>query len=331
MEEAIARRVKSFIESSDPDRSIEESVFEIHGQLPVYASAMIGDRVVRTEPVDSVDRKVVFVLTRSELDAALGSLQFKVVDENREVPEAPLSCILRRDSWDMSGTPLQPPSAGEFHLRRLLPGPLSLEIGAPGYATVRLEIRVDPGVDRDLGEIRLESGTSIRGRILSPDDSLMSLEAAKLNCIPHSGTEGPAMFGLEEYGTTGTEGGFTITGLRRGRYVLRTRGELPFHLASGPIEVSTESGSVKGVELRLKQTTQVTLRLNDPPADSCTVLVEDSAHLPADEQRLTRGGYVMFDLPLGRYSARAVVAGKVIATAEFGASLPWTRVILEPR
>jgi hypothetical protein len=53
IEDTVARRLDTFIENSDPHRSIEESVFEIHGQLPVYASAMIGDRVMRTEPVDS--------------------------------------------------------------------------------------------------------------------------------------------------------------------------------------------------------------------------------------------------------------------------------------
>jgi hypothetical protein len=330
IEDTVARRLDTFIENSDPHRSIEESVFEIHGQLPVYASAMIGDRVMRTEPVDSLQRKVVFVLTRQECDAVLGSLRFKVVDENGEVPAA-LFCLLRWASEDMSGTPLRPPTSGEFHLRRLLPGPLGLEIGAPGYATVHLEIRVEPGVDRDLGEIRLESGTSIRGRILSPDDSLMSFEVARLNCIPLSGTEDPARFGSRDYGTTGTEGRFTITGLRRGRYALRTGEGVPFRFASGPIEVNTESGSLEGVELRLKETAQVSMKLNDPPASGCTILVEDSAHLPADEGCLTRDGYVVFDLPLGRYSARAVVAGKVIATAEFEASLPRTGVILESR
>jgi hypothetical protein len=330
IEDTVARRLDTFIENSDPQRSIEESVFEIHDQLPVYASAMIGDRVMRTEPVDSLERKVVFVLTRQECDAALGSLRFNVVGEDREVPEA-LFCLLRRASEDMSGTPLRPPTSGEFHLRRLLPGPLGLEIGAPGCATTRLEIRVEPGVDRDLGEIRLESGASIRGRILGPDDSLWSFEFARLTCVSLSGTEDPAMFGSKEYGTTGTEGRFTITGLRRGRYVLRTLEGLPFRFASGPIEVSTESGSVEGVELRLKQTTQVSLKLNDPPAGTCTILVEDSGHLPADEGRVSRDGYVVLDLPIGWYSARAVVAGKVIATADFEASLPRTRVILGPR
>jgi hypothetical protein len=77
-----------------------------------------------------------------------------------------------------------------------------------------------------------------------------------------------------DYGTTGTEGRFTITGLRRGRYALRTLEGLPFRFASGPIEVSTESGSVEGVELRLKQTAQVSMKLNDPPASACTILVE---------------------------------------------------------
>jgi hypothetical protein len=333
-EEVVAELVDSWNEGSDTGsetgRSVEESVFAIHCQLPVHVSALVGDRVLRTQEVDSVASKVVFVLTREECDAALGGLRFKVVDENGDTPAVPITCVMHLDAND-SGTPLISSNSGEFRLQRLLPGPLGLEIVATGYASARLEIRVEPGTERDLGEIRLKSGTAIRGRIFSPDDSLMSFEAAKIECISLTGSEAPAIFYREPHSTTGTEGRFTITGLERGRYILRTCGGLPSTLASGPMEVSTEAGSVENVELRLRVAMRVDIKLNEPNPERCTILIEDPSHLPVAEQQPSRDGYAVFNLPSGRYSARALVDGRVVATAQFEAQENLTRVVLQPR
>jgi len=329
-EDTVARSVETQREDPTLGWFVEESVFEIHCPMPVHVSAAVGDRVLRTEPVESVARKVVFVLTRAEYEAALGNLRFRVLEESGGTPTAPVSCTLRREAFN-SGIPLPPSITGEFTLRRLLPGPLGIEIMAPGYASARIEARVEAGMDQDLGDIRLRAGTAIRGRILSPDDSLMSFEAARIECIALSQARDPPIFGREPHRTTGTEGRFTITGLERGRYVLRTCGGLPSSLACGPIEVSTEAGSVDGVGLRLRSAAEVDIKLDDPRPEGCTIFVEDVANLPAADRLLGRDGYAVFTLPLGRYSARAVVGGQVVARAEFEVEMPHARVILEPR
>src|SRR5207244_2759223 len=100
---------------------------------------------------------------------------------------------------------------GVFRLRTG-PGPQSLEVDAPGYAPRRVEVAaVGAGETLDLGDIALEIGLAIRGRVR--DAAGRPVEEAQLwTFSPETMQNFTAR--------TGHDGGYTLAGLPPGLYSL---------------------------------------------------------------------------------------------------------------
>ena len=307
-----------------------DEVLEIHCRLPVHVSAAMGDRILRTVEAGPGDNEVVLVVTSQEIDKRLATLRFKVTDGDGKPPPTSVACNLWRDVEAGTLSELPPSStSGEFLLERMLPGPLGIEIKAPGFAHHVIETRIEPGLDKDLGEIRLQPETSIRGRVLDPDGRPAR---ARVKCEPLSRSSRSRLLNTaDQYGAGTVRGEFEISGLPRGRYAIRAMNDPGYNLVSTPLQVSTETDSIDGVEIRLERTSLVEIRLRPPPPGSCVIFVEGADHLPVDEREPSFGGTTGFQLPRGRYHARAVVCGEVIATAEFEAVGHWMPVIMKPR
>lgn len=315
--------------SFEADRWIEKTEFEIRHRLPVHVSAAVGDRVLRTVKVLPGDDEVVFAFPMQEIDDRMAILRFSVTDENGGPPPAPVVCHLWRDPEVYGYGDLPPSNDGVILIERVLPGPLGLEIKVPGFTRHQVEFRMEPGMDKDLGEIRLQPERVIRGWVLNPDGTRAR---ATVECFPLSKRPGAgSMIRQCEPEETGPQGSFEFSGLGRGDYIVRARGGPPFDLASGSLRLSTQGESIDDLEVRLHPTTTVEIQLERSASGRCWVFVDDEASLPAGEQWLSTDDSAAFGLFPGRYSARAVVRGEVIATTEFEAAGQWNRVVMEAR
>lgn len=296
--------------------------FDLHTELPVYAAIAVGNQVVQSTQVDSVANEVVFRLTLAQIDAALGSVHLRVVDEHGDAPQESGSCIFSR-SPTATTTTLRSFLAknGEGRIERLMPGLLGIELRIPGYARVRVEVLVESGRDLDLGEFRLEPEVTIRGRVLDPAGRPAT---AWIECLRLSGDrrrrsmfESTDLILENERPTTRPDGSFEIPRLGRDKYVLRAHPLSSEGLESGPVLVNTRTGSPEGVELHLLPATQVEIRLVNPPKEIEQILIEDDEHRPFAEQSPSTTQDAGFQLPIGHYTALATAEGQVLAKREF--------------
>jgi hypothetical protein len=323
-DEGVADHVEGFGAPSEPGFFGMKETFELHAHLPVHAAVAVGDQVVQSRRIDSVEDEVVFRLTLEQIRALLGSVRFRVVDEHGNPPRESGLCVLAR-SPDAGTIALRSflSDSGEGMLESLLPGPLGIELRVPGHARLRVEVVVDSGKVLDLGELKLEPEVAIRGRVLNPD----GLPAdAWIECLPLSGrSRSRSIFEFERHVVnerfqTRPDGSFEISPVGRREYVLRAHPPGAEDLESRPIRVNTLAGSIDGVELELRRTTQVVIKLVNPPNEVEQILIEEDQHLPVDEGVPSTSKVAAFRLPAGHYTALATSDGKVLATREFDAA-----------
>jgi len=307
--------------------------------LPVHASVVVGDVVLRSEQVHVQDQEVTFFLTPAQITSCLGGVRFLVVDEEGRASGAMPALrffratsavggefVLRcREFGDASTTST---ASGEIRIESLHPGSLGIEVQQPGFAKARLETVVDPGLIRDLGVVRLARDRAIRGHVVNIDGSPAS---AEVECSAlRSTNQGPPPF-QPETRETDSPGGFVFYHAAPGIYVLRARGSLQASCATAV--VSTESGSVDGIVLRLQPASHVEFRVERPPTSAVVLCIDDSHGQPVRQAGMIvdeKGVYDSADLASGKYTARAISRGDVVATAEFRVSNGALRVRLTP-
>lgn len=159
-----------------------------------------------------------------------------------------------------SGIEASTDSTGRFVMADLAAGTYTLAVSAPGYATARgLDVEILEATDRtDLGELVLEPGAPIQGRVLDPDGS--PLEGAR---IVASG-ERSALFAAadddESAAHSGADGFFAFTDRQAGERVdLQVR--MP-GFATGRL-VGVEAPTPSPVEIELERPSRVSGRVVD--------------------------------------------------------------------
>ena len=205
----------------------------------------------------------------------------------------------------------------------LASGDYVIEVRLPGIAPVRSpKVTVFPGTDTDGGELRLEAGGSICGRILGADETGV---AALVAIAPRYLTEVAARhsaFALEDQRLILTEpsGEFSIPGLAPGDYTLSVQGQQLATRTVSPIAVAASQVTDLG-NLTLSATGTLQGRIVDksqrPVIDAWITLER------GPETRSTQSGrdgeYQFRGLAPGTYRVRIHVAqapdGTELATA----------------
>ncbi len=134
---------------------------------------------------------------------------------------------------------------GEIELTEIEPNKdLTLVVGGPYWAKRRLQVAaLDPGEERDLGEVILSPGILLSGRILGPDgkgvaDAQISLQDRN-QANEFGMVFGNAPGATRADATTDEDGNFAIEGVRVGEYTLDAN-------AHGFVRASTSLNLVEG-------------------------------------------------------------------------------------
>ena len=151
---------------------------------------------------------------------------------------------------------------GRFRLETVPPGEHALQVSAPGYGRKRVDVSAHAGdAQVDLGDISLEAGLTIRGRVR--DKAGTPIADAQLSGFPMRSE------GSEVEGRTETDGSFALGGLGPGSY--RVTASAP---GFGEAGRTAEAGS-ENVEIVLQ------------PAGLVTGVVVDEAGRPVEAYRVS--------------------------------------------
>lgn len=192
---------------------------------------------------------------------------------------------------------------GIADLDRREPGRLDLQVWARGYERFRMPVDAVSGMTQDLGTIRLAKEVTVEGRVI--DNEGYPLAASF--CLGRLEPSGRSIQWFEhevfESSATGT---FSIPGLGRGEYVIRTRDDIDRGEWLGPPWVSgnqrldTRAGSISGLEIRLVQAAKLVLRLARTNAGKLRFAVDDESGLQLVDGALGPEPRPL-DLPSGSY------------------------------
>ena len=225
-----------------------------------------------------------------------GKVHVQEVDERR-APRS-LSDLLRAEAG----------LDGRFELPPAPPGSYALAVGAPGHAGQRVEVNV-PAQGRapvDLGDVTLEVGLAIRGRVR--DQAGAAVAGASLNAFPAR-----PMGGAFTFSETASEadGSFVLAGLADGPYRLTAR-------LSGYAE-TTQQASPGGerIEIVLRPGGAITGLVADEdgrPVESFGIDAEPTSRTAGG--MIVRGGRQRVVDPQGRFTIEDLAEGTYVVRAE---------------
>jgi len=158
-----SRRPAARRDARNGDRSaaVEHPVSENVGVLTrdgdslAFVSAVLGDRVLRTERVSLTQPEMTFTIGVDEVRAALTSVRLTIVDATTGEPIANASVTID-DKTSKSN------ESGAVEIDQVVAGVRSISIFAPRYKNLRLDEPISAGRRNELGQYSLVPLTSAR-------------------------------------------------------------------------------------------------------------------------------------------------------------------------
>lgn len=227
---------------ADPDGWIGRVALDV--DPPVHISLVHNQYVVATQRVEPGQREVTFVVEREAVALRKATIRFRIVDgaTGERIDNA---FVTVNSSSNMRSC--KPPTDGQHEVAGLSPGTYVIHANAKGFGDPARSVRVEPGVDQDLGDIPLDPGVSITGRVLDPDDKGAVTDVRYDPC----GEDGVALahVGTVHVTKSDAEGAFKIAGQKPGIYQLSISNE---KWGLWRRRVDARAGAVEGVEARMK-------------------------------------------------------------------------------
>ncbi|MFT7486804.1 MAG: RNA polymerase sigma-70 factor (ECF subfamily) [Candidatus Paceibacteria bacterium] len=180
-------------------------------------------KLVRAEPLGEPLRNVIQAESVPLQSAALSSstLRGRVVDYGGE-PIALASLSLRTLRTNSTDSPdpvgLRTDAQGQFEIEAPWLGQLGLKIQSPGFANAQWTL-LGLGRDQELGDLRLDRGAELYGRVL--DDVGFPISGAHVEARSGFGRPGGRRGDSQDFVVTDSEGHFRLTGQALGPWELR--------------------------------------------------------------------------------------------------------------
>jgi carboxypeptidase family protein len=279
-------------------------VLILTGDLPVHVSLVLYHVVLETKRIEPGTDEVVFVVSPEALEANLASIRLKVVEAESGGPIAGARVALQGSNFIDGGVRTDETGAARMEGRQ--PGRFELEVHAEGRAVLRRNILAEPGRATDLGTIPLEREVVVQGRFLDAEGKGVAVQFALADVDPAGGTGNPESHAFQR---SDGEGRFTVKGLGRREYLLRTRNHDAVDdqdldgttWVSGSVLVDARGGPILGLEVRLKRAALLVLRAGEGNVGRRGFRVLDERGLPVVAGRLYGSAPRPLKLPPGGY------------------------------
>jgi hypothetical protein len=125
------------------------------GDSLAFVSAVLGDRVLRTERVAAAQPEMTFTIGVDEVRASLASIHMTIIDATSGEPIANASVTID-DKTSKSN------ENGSVEIDQVVAGARSISIFAPRYKNLRREEQILAGRRNELGQYSLVPLTSAR-------------------------------------------------------------------------------------------------------------------------------------------------------------------------
>lgn len=263
---------------------------------PVFVSLLHNQRVLATQRIEAPRREVVFVVDADSPLLQTAKIRAHFVDQaGQEVPKV----------WAMlnggSSTRTGKSDGGTFVWSGLPPGWYRVQVHAKGFEEPDVECRVEPGEDKDLGNITLAPEQWISGIIVEPSKTS---ERIDLSCDPYDPDAAPdaSYYRYKSFTMYATEADrtFRIAGRSRGLYVLKCN-ERQASYGIWARVVDTRSGPVENVRVDLVPGVPVLVRPSGEDWHSLRYRITDETGVPYVESQLYGIDPVRILLGPGRY------------------------------
>ena len=237
---------------------------ELDEPLPAYVSLMLRHLVLQTQTVEPGAHEVSFVVPPSALEALLGGVRLRVIDEETRQPVTKAYANLYDSQSGGGGLAADAPGVFEWIHQR--PGRLELSISAPDHEKWHGEVSVPPGGVADLGTLELSPAMAVRGVVVDDSGAPHSVD---LRALPDEA--GGAGRAARTHYKSGADGRFEIKTLGKRRYRLLVGDD---DWTSLPVLVDLRGGEVNDVRVVVAHGAQVRLLLRWPPSEPFDVRVE---------------------------------------------------------
>lgn len=263
---------------------------------PVFVSLLHNQRVIATQRAEAGQREVVFVVDADSPLLKTGKVRVRFVDQaGQDVPK--LWATLNGGS---STRPARPDASG-LVWNGLEPGWYFVQVYATGLEQPKLECRVEPGEEKDLGTVTLQSEQWISGTIIEPHKTS---ERIVLSCDPYD-PDPNAADSFERYKSWldyGTEADrtFRIGGRSRGLYLLKYNGHESGYGIWARV-VDTRAGPVENVQVVLVPGVPLIVHAANGDWTSIFFRVLDKNDTPLESTRLWSSSPQSLKLAPGEY------------------------------
>ncbi len=272
-----------------------DGYLELDDDKPVYVAAILKTAVLATELLESGQRDVVLVVPFETAMASLATLRMRVIDDDTGQPLPDAKISIGNNNLAVTGIDVEPD--GTYERKALGPGLWGVSVTCEEYEHVQFRLSFAPGQVHDLGDVALERGTRLRGRILGPDGRGVD---ASFYLIELGSFDPDVPLHLSGLRGTRDGGRFTLPPLGSGRHALVVATHRLAHQAI-TFDPSLDAGQELVIETR--EGTPVRFDTRYGKADLRVVHILDEAGVPVFSSNV-RGGFGSFErlrLPPGVY------------------------------
>jgi hypothetical protein len=297
---------------------------EIDGDPPVWVSAVLRDVVLASTRVDSRIDTLDLVVDPLRVRNSLSGLTLVVVNDETNAPA--VDAFVSLSTADSTESGVHPDAQGRVTFEGRASGLYSVDVLEPGYGSLPLPARLEPGRITDLGTIRLQRGVEIHGRCV---DESGAEQRVIPGVIPAAELEGPDATNTVYTGRADPKrGGFVIRGLPAGRYAvwMEPAGDpsaVPTGESTGtqwlivPTVVDTRHGPVANLVLVVHQATVLVLRPTSDAVDGIEFDVRTVEGFQTRSGAFTGATPQRVELPPAEYRLRLSRARKLLREIPF--------------